>query len=217
MKPVFTEKRLRFSLFDAYNFQIEKEIGRTIGTVYFDKIIVNGGTEYRGGGMGLLFPDVENIVFPLSIKHELWKNDFSEPPQKSFGTMGNYDNTEKSQTLRAKLGGITIADEDNVKRYCEELTGYLLNYILPWFEEYSDLNNVNALINRLEDIESANWFSSPHMVRKIVIKKLCNDTSYESYLKFWKDRFESVRELENGRYIPYLNALLDLEKQLVGL
>jgi hypothetical protein len=217
VRSVFEEQKMKFSLFNAYNFQIEKKIGTTIGTVYFDKIIVKGGIQYSGGGMGLLFPDVENIVFPLWIKHQMWRESFSMPPEKSPGTMGNYDMSEELINARIKFSTITIANIEDVKRYSKELINFLLDQVLPWFKHYSDLNNVNAMINSMDDIESANWFSSPHMLRKIVIKKLCNDASYETYLKFWKDRFEGIRDLENGRYIPYLNAVLDLEKQLASL
>jgi hypothetical protein len=66
----------------------------------------------------------------------------------------------------------------------------------------------------MDDAESANWFSPPHMLRKLVIKKLCNDAGFEAAMQFWKERFEGAKELENGRYLPYLNAVLELEEIL---
>ena len=181
-------------------------------TVLFDCLERPEGKELGGGALRITFLAVEKIVFPLVLKHKLWDT-ATEPTEMSI-TFGSYDNSEEAIKQRTTLTSVHISNEEDVVKYVQVLKNYLEKVAFPWFQKYSKLEAVNEFINSMDDFESGQYFAPPHMLRKLVIKKLCNDASYGNYLSFWKERFESAKDLESGKYLPYLNAVLDLEEIL---
>ena len=44
--------------------------------------------------------------------------------------------------------------------------------------------------------------------------KLCNDSEYHNYAEYVRQKFESIKNLDNGKYTPLLNAYYELAEKL---
>lgn len=188
-----------------------------------DEIIAASGYQlYRGGGWysftptGIVigFKNIEKIMFELSVRHGLWREHYSEPPTKPGFTFGSYHDSQKGHAIVSECRDIRIASEEDVIKFSGLAKKYFAEFLFPWFKKYSLLKSVNEFVNSVDDFTSGNSFCGFHMMRKIIVKRFCNDPGYETYLEFWIDRFTNAQDLENGRYIPYLNACLDLKRIL---
>jgi hypothetical protein len=171
-------KKMNFSLveFDLGGFFIESNSDNRKYKLGIGKYNVVGGINLPLGIPTILFNEVESIVFPLVKKYKLWDNTI-EPmtPPQSFADHSN-SAIEKEYVKRFKA--IVIADHTDVDKFRDILLNYLKEYGLPWFKKYSELNNVNDLINNVSMQEILDMFAGPfptQFFRAIVITERCNN------------------------------------------
>ena len=51
-------------------------------------------------------------------------------------------------------------------------------------------------------------------LKKMTTLKLCNDSEYHNYAEYVRQKFESIKNLDNGKYTPLLNAYYELAEKL---
>lgn len=51
-------------------------------------------------------------------------------------------------------------------------------------------------------------------MKKMIILKWCNDPEYHDYAEYVRQKLESIKDLDDGQYIPLLNAYYELAEKL---
>jgi hypothetical protein len=172
-------KEINFSLveFDLGGFYIESIRTNRKYKLGIGKYNIEDGINLSLGGIpSILFNEVEAIVFPLVKKHKLWDNTIEPmtPPQ----TFADHSSSSLRIEYYNKNIGFAIAHHTDVDKFKDTLFSYLNEYVLPWFKKYSELNNVNELMNNVSMQEILNMFTGPfptQFFRAIVITEHCNN------------------------------------------
>jgi hypothetical protein len=174
------------SFFDSYGFKIDntyndglrivKNTEDVMCIMSTDKLKRSDGIELPFGTENIQFKKIEEIIFPLILKHKLW--DTATEPTSYSNSHSSWRST-KVVTGEAKLiQSIHINAVADVVDYCKALEQLFLKYSLPWFERYSKLEEVNDLINELGMQDMLNCFSLPFptpFYRAMVITEMCNN------------------------------------------
>lgn len=217
--PYLKEFDFKIDKFDSSGFIIVNESDLNLLKVGFGKYDRPEGYEFAGGYEQIRFNKVEQIIFPLILKHRLW--DTATEPTEMTTTFGNQSNDEKVQKFSAALSEIQVQDENTVSQYIERLKTYLENVSFPWFQKYSQLEAVNELINSLEMQDILNCFSAPfptQFYRAMVITSSCNNK--EKTLEIKEECLRRFKACETDDFYTketvqsYYDSLDDLCRQL---
>lgn len=168
-----------------------------------------------GGGLEIIFTDIEALINELINKHELWVGTKSGPVTDLDTTFRDKDSNEPYQiNWRKRLTACEIATEEDVKEFCYLLQNYIREYVINWFKEYQNLDVLNNYMKTVPDFDSFFSFGNYHIFRKLIIKKSCNDNSYNDYFLHWKTRLEELNREKDNKYLKDYNALIELESIL---
>lgn len=205
--------------FDNYSFYILKKFEGATGFTALGKYMRYNAINFQGGGPSMQLDEIENIIFPLILKHKLW--DTVEKPTKPSSTFGAYYESEIERELRIFPSSIIITNEEDLDDFFISLKPFFENYALPWFEKYRKIEALNDLINTLTMQELLNCFYGPFpgsFYRSMLVAHLCNNEKKvaeikEECLKRFElcktDNFYSAETISN-----YYNSLEDLSNQV---
>jgi RAB protein geranylgeranyltransferase component A len=138
------------------------------------------------------FQDKDNIISgeAITIKNYKIQND------------GNF----LSDVLSVKILNNGSYIDDNLVVLTKMISNHIDSYILPFFNQIKDLQQMNdEIINKIPQNEIGKYLNGMLMCyKKQIIMKLCNNPNYEKYtnwlLELNKDDYENGKERFDGEY-----------------
>jgi hypothetical protein len=115
---------------------------------------------------------------------------------------GLYNHTTIHQSLinivgvNYQLFETEINNDDTFNLVAPEIKKMIENGVIPFFEKYQTLNAVFEDTEKMPIEQMSNFIGQPLPFRRLIIKKLCNDSTYEKYYKLIIDfyRAEDAKE-----------------------
>jgi hypothetical protein len=218
-KEYLPQLGLELYKFDSYSFYLRKKYEGATGFTVFGKYMLYNAINFQGGALSIEMNNVEDIIFPLIIKHNLLNIDSIQNMPKI--TFGSYYESEENKQLYLNASSIVIANENDLDNFFVTLKPFLENYTLPWFEKYSNIKELSDFINTLSMQELLNCFAGPFpasFYRPMLVAHLCSNVEKvveikEECLKRFElcktDSFYSAEIISN-----YYNSLEDLSNQI---
>lgn len=109
--------------------------------------------------------------------------------------------------------------EDRVALAAEMFKKHIETYILPYFESYQSLQDINdKIIEAFDESKWSNYLFGETNLKATIIMKLCNNPRYESFTKMLHDRIynaiynQGLTEYQN--YYKTYNVLLNILSKL---
>ena len=165
-----------------------------ISTIYF-----------QGFDIYIVYIELESIVMNILSKYDLIGKDYNIIDRPSFNL--------NEKTLKYNLEKIK---EENIDKIADEFITFYKQDALPFFEKWKDLNVLYEYIKDKTEEELWDILGQFAPMKKAVILKLCNDSSYQefmdSYFQKQKEYFdEDPEDIDN---IRYYNASKELKQVL---
>ena len=149
--------------------------------------------------VGIFFKKVEEVLKPA---YELSK------------VKGLYNHTTIHKSL-INIEGIDYKIFDNeinsnkmFERVATEIEKLILKGALPFFEKYQSLKAVFEETEKMDIEKMSNFIGQPLPFRRMIIKKLCNDPSYENYYKLILDFYKAEGAENEVKLTEHLYNLL---------
>jgi hypothetical protein len=136
---------------------------------------------WKGISGGIYFKDVENILDSLFKKSNV---------QKSY-----HDNTvniifPRDIEINSDLFVLRISDDKDFELIKKDLKTLIDLGAMAFFERYKTLEQVFVDSEKMKIEEVARFIGQPLPLRRMIIKKLCGDKSFDDYSKIIIDHFK---------------------------
>lgn len=135
----------------------------------------------------IYFPEVENILENFKKVHF---------PDKHFGNGTIHKSFVKLQNIDYSKFEIEIKDEKSFNEVALEIKKIIEIGALPFFKKFNDLMTVFEITETMEIEEMADFIVQPLPQRRMVIKKLCNDSNYQEYVDWLIEYYKSENDEE---------------------
>ena len=135
----------------------------------------------------IYFDQVENILENFKKTHFPDKNFGNGTIQKSFVRLQNIDYSKFE---------IEIKDENSFNVVAQQIKQIIEIGALPFFKKLNDLMTVFEITETMEIEEMADFIVQPLPQRRMVIKKLCNDSNYQEYVDWLIEYYKSENDEE---------------------
>ena len=186
-----------------------------------------------GAGSVSLFKETEIVKEEIVLSYNKYPGAFRLSPSISgWKTFKEVDKILKKYFLKSGIGyqehtihiasrrfeNISLFDFEksaDLEKIGKELRLMIQEDILSFFSKYKTLENVHSKIIRLDNSNLAKFVTNPPHPRIMVIKKLINDSKWETYCE---ESILMYQEQVKGKYKavfePIYNFLPDLYKEL---
>lgn len=185
-----------FESFSVEGFRFRKEVMGYSWSIEnsdrIEKIIIG----YGG------YPDSFRIYTPV-VETSFHEVEFLlERVYKQSKVQGLYNHTTIHQSLinivgvNYQLFETEINNDDTFNLVASEIKKMIQNGAIPFFKKYQTLNAVFEYTEKMPIEQMSNFIGQPLPFRRLIIKKLCNDSTYEEYYKLIIDfyRAEGAKE-----------------------
>lgn len=203
--PFFKQHGFVLSNVDEFGYEISKKIDHIKYTCTCNKLKRSPGIYFEALSMGIYFEEIEDPLKELLLKYEL--------DQTSY-TLRDYNNKEAAIMRGRQISAITIATESDFAHYSDAVKQYCNAVVFPFFDTYHRIEPLNKFIKKTPEDDLTYHIGGEFQLKKMVTLKLCNDPQYLDYVEYVRQKFESIKNPDNGKYIPLLNAYHELAEKL---
>lgn len=179
---------------------VKKEINRTL-------IIGIGYNEYfphgayvKGVVVSIYYDNVEKLMNRLFTETQITNlsGDSGTISRSLFDIGGiNYSVFETEISNNETFGIVAL----EIKKLIDKAA-------LPFFEDYKTLQKVFEDTEKMEIERMANFIGQPLPFRRMIIKKLCNDSRYDDYYNMVVDFYKNENSKDDVVLAEHLNKIL---------
>jgi hypothetical protein len=205
LAPFFNQHGFALSDVNEFGYEIRKSVDHIQYTCTSTKLKRSNGIYFEALYMEIRFEKIENPLKELSLKYNL--------DQSSY-TLRDYDIRESAIKNRRRISAITIATESEFAHYSDAVKEDCNAVVFPFFDNYNSIDSLNKLIKKIPEEDLTYHIGGEFQLKKMITLKLCNDPEYRRYAEYVRQKFESIKNLDNGKYIPILNAYYELAEKL---
>ncbi len=139
----------------------------------------------NGITVDLYYKDVENLL------EEAYEKSKVEKRHGQTGTIWN--SLIKVPEVNYLIFDTEIIDEKSLLLVLNEVQKIINNAALPFFHKYNTLDKVYEDSEKMTIDEMMKFIGQPLPLRRIILKKICNDSEYEKYYKKIVDNFSKKK------------------------
>jgi hypothetical protein len=203
--PFFKQHGFTLSAVNEFGYEVSKHFNHVQYTCTCNKLKRLNGVYFESPSMGIRFEEIENPLKELLLKYKL-----DQPPY----TLRDYNNEETARKNRQRISAITIAVESDFAHYSDAVKQYFNAVVFPFFDKYNSIESLNTFIKTIPEDDLTYHIGGEFQLKKMTTLKLCNDPEYLNYAEYVRQIAESIKDLDNGKYIPFLNAYYELAERL---
>ncbi|ADY30926.1 hypothetical protein [Cellulophaga lytica] len=112
-----------------------------------------------------------------------------------------YKNKEKYNKIFDELESLPLKTDLDIKEFENEIISYIDSYILPFFEKFYNLQDVNdKILNDLPKEEYANYIPGQTNFKVLIIMKLCNSSKYIDFKEWALSAYKKGVEINATKY-----------------
>lgn len=152
----------------------------------------------KGISADIYYPEVENVLENFKKIHFPDKHFGHGTIRKSFINLPNIDYSKFE---------IEIKDENSFNDVAREIKQIIEIGALSFFEKFNNLDTVFEESEKMVREELRNFIVQPLPQRRMVIKKLCNDSNYQDYTTRLIDYYKSEND-DDWQEIELLDTFL---------
>ena len=205
LSPFFKQHDFVLSGLGNLGYEVVKEINRIKYRGVSNKFRKRQGIAFDAFSLTIKFEEVEEVLQEMALKYEL--------EQTSF-TLRDYNDTDDVIMYRTKVIDVQIDNEADFALHADAVMQYCNQVAFPFFNKYPDIESLNKWIKEIPEADLTYHISGEFQLKKMIVLKLCNDPEYENYAAYVKQKLESIKDLEDGKYMPVLNAYYELAERL---
>lgn len=203
--PFFEEHGFVVSEEDEFGYALSKKTGHVEYMSRCNKLNRSAGIYFESPSMYVRFGEIEDPLDELLRKYQVDQTPY---------TLRDYDNSEAARQYRLRISAITIATEADFAQYSEAVKQYCNDVVFPFFDRFQRIQSLNEFVKKMPEEDLTYHIGGEFQLKKMMILKLCNDPEYDGYAEYVRQLFELIKDLENGKYIPLLNAYYELARKL---
>lgn len=144
------------------------------------------------------FKQVENILKPYFVQYKIGLQDITI-----------YYNSRRNE----EMSKVDIAKPEDIEKVLPELRTMVYEDILPFFEKYKTLKDVNQKLESLEMAEISKFIFHQPIPRMMIIKRLCNTSDWDHFSNWVIDVYKKMSDDSNENRI-YFNMYKALYEEL---
>lgn len=112
-----------------------------------------------------------------------------------------YKNKENWTKIFKELGALPLQTPLNIQKFENKIIDHVDSYILPFFQKFSNLQDVNdKILNLLPKEEYANYIPGQTNFKVLIIMKLCNNSKYNDFKEWALSAYKKGVEMNATRY-----------------
>jgi|GEM_PF-2369328 len=112
-----------------------------------------------------------------------------------------YENKENWTKIFKELGALPLQTPLNIQKFENKIINHVDSYILPFFQKFSNLQDVNdKILNLLPKEEYANYIPGQTNFKVLIIMKLCNSSKYINFKEWALSAYKKGVEMNATRY-----------------
>ena len=202
--PFFEQHGFVLSELNDLGYEVIKKDNDVLFSCPCSKLRSRKGIVFEAFANYISYEKIENTLKDILLKYEL---------EDSSYTLRNYDN-EGTKAHRRQVKAVEIATEADFTQYADAVKRYCNDIVFPFFDKYSSLKALNELIKEIPEEDLTDHIGGKFMFKKMIVLKWCGDPEYDNYAEYVRQRYESIKDLEDGKYIPLLKAYYELAERL---
>jgi hypothetical protein len=203
--PFFKQHGFTLSRVDEFGYEISKHFNHVQYICVSNKLKRSNGIYFESLSMQIRFDEIENPLKELLLKYNL--------DQPSY-TLRDYNNEETAIKNRQRISAITIFSESDFAQYSDAIKQYCHAVVFPFFDKCNSIESLNKFIKKIPEEDLTYHIGGEFQFKKMITLKLCNDPEYHNYAEYVRQIAELIKNLDNGKYIPFLNAYYELAEKL---
>lgn len=203
--PFLKQHGFTLSSVDEFGFEISKKVGNIQYLSRCNKLNRSTGIYFQSPDMWVRFDEVENLIDQLRLKYVIDDGNY---------TLRNYDNDKTAVAYRQWIAHITITNESDFAGFCKEVSQFYSKVVFSFFDTYNSIASLHTFIKKTSEEDVPYHVLGEFQLKKMITLRLCNDLGYPDYAEYVRLKFESIKNLENGKYVPLLNAYYELAGML---
>ena len=205
LSPFFEQHGFVLSGLGSLGYEVVKEINRIKYRGVSNKFRKRQGMAFDAFSLTIRFEEIEDVLKEIAVKYEL--------EQTSF-TLRDYNDTDEIIMYRKKVIAVEIDKEADFALHADAVMQYCSHVAFPFFDKYPDIESLNKWIKEIPEDDLTYHIGGDFQLKKMIVLKWCNDPEYDNYAEYVRQKLESIKDLEDGRYIPLLNAYYELAERL---
>ncbi|MCS3798893.1 hypothetical protein [Niastella sp. OAS944] len=186
-------------------YEVIKEVNDLRYRCISNRLRKGKGIAFEAFSMTIWFDVIENYLKDILDKYGLTKSTY---------TLRFYHNSDFEQKYSQQVLSVEIDSEADVALHAEAVMQYCTHIAFPFFDKYGSLEALNDFIKQLPEKELTYHIGGECQMKKMIVLKWCSDPEYDNYAEYVRQKFESIKHLEDGKYIPLLNAYYELAEKL---
>jgi hypothetical protein len=205
LSPFFEQHGFVLSGLDDLGYEVVKENNNIKYRGVSNRFRKRQGIAFDAFSLTIRFEAIEEVLKDILVKYEL-----DEP---SF-TLRDYNDTDEIVMYGQKVIAVEINQEADFGIHAEAVMEYCNHVAFPFFDRYNTVEALNVFIKEIPEDDIAYHLGGEFQMKKMIVLKLCNDPEYDNYSEYVRQKFESIKDLDDGKYMPLLNAYYELAESL---
>jgi hypothetical protein len=204
LEPFFAQHGFVLSALNDSGYEVIKKDNDVLFRCPCSKLRSRKGIVFEAFAIYICFEKIENTLKDILHKYEL---------EDSPYTLRSYDN-EGTKEHRRQVRAVEIATEADFAQYADAVKQYCNDIVFPFFDRYKSVEALNGYIKEIPEDDLTYHIGGEFQLKKMIVLKWCNDPEYDNYAEYVRQKFESIKDLDDGKYIPLLKAYYELAERL---
>jgi hypothetical protein len=153
----------------------------------------------------IVFPKISVVLTEILHKHDLTNDLIS---------IRNYNNDTDALQLRTETENRLIRDDETFLHWRDLFITYWTEIVNPFFIKYSSIHALREKIAQVEKASLSYWFGGYPFLKKLLLMKLGKNPAYRRYEEEFLEHHNNIKNVEDGRYLNYYRAAIELHERL---